>query len=75
MAINNLEDVNNLDDLLSNCDDGMKKLFVKVMNMHAGFQISDRTDKQLIEDIHKEIEKVVNNQPNTIEEGVEENDL
>ena len=75
MAINNLEDVNNLDDLLSNCDDGMTKLFVKVMNMHAGFQISDRTDKQLIEDIHKEIEKVVNKQSSAREEEGEENDL
>jgi hypothetical protein len=57
-------DVHPLEALLEKKDEGLKRLFVKVMNLHAGFQIEERTQKQLFDAVRKEIEQSLPEQSN-----------
>ncbi len=46
-----------LDELLESRGEKMKKLFLKVMNLHAGYQIIPIPEKELLASIRKEIEE------------------
>lgn len=46
-----------LDKLLDNVDDNIRQLFIKVMNLHAAFQIEERSPRQLVDAVRNEIEK------------------
>lgn len=46
-----------LEQLLDSVDDNIRRLFIKVMNLHAGYQIVERSQKQLVDAVRNEIEK------------------
>lgn len=46
-----------LEKLLDSVDDNIRHLFIKVMNLHAGYQIQERSPKQLVDAVRNEIEK------------------
>ena len=46
-----------IDALLDRHDKKMRALFLKVMNAHAGYQISARSDNELLADIREAIEE------------------
>lgn len=46
-----------LDEFLDSVGDDLRYLFIKVMNLHAGFQIVERSPKQLADAVRNEIEK------------------
>ena len=46
-----------LDELLESRGPKMKKLFLRVMNLHAGYQINPMQEKELLASIRKEIEE------------------
>jgi len=48
-----------LRDLLDSSDEAVKRLFVKVMNLHAGYQIEERTKKQLVDAVRSETQRMV----------------
>lgn len=45
-----------LDELLERHSECVQKLFLKVMNLHAGYQINERTDQQLVGEIYTAVE-------------------
>ncbi len=47
-----------LEDLLKQHDEKLRKLFIKVMNLHAGHQVGPvRSQTQLVGEVRKEIEQ------------------
>ncbi len=46
-----------LEVLLDSVDENTKDLFIRVMNLHAGYQIQERSPKQLVDAVRNEIEK------------------
>lgn len=46
-----------LEKLLDSVDGNIRRLFIKVMNLHAAFQIEERSPKQLVDAVRNEIEK------------------
>lgn len=46
-----------LKELLETTDSGLRDLFIKVMNLHAGHQITPRTPSQLAAEVRKHIEE------------------
>jgi hypothetical protein len=52
----NREEDGPLQQLLRDTDGDLKDLFIKVMNLHAGYQIVERSSAQLVAEVRKEIE-------------------
>jgi hypothetical protein len=47
-----------LEELLKERDEKLRKLFIKVMNLHAGHQVgSPRSQSQLVAEVRKEIDQ------------------
>jgi len=47
-----------LEELLKQRDEKLRKLFIKVMNLHAGHQVGPpRSQAQLVAEVRKEIEQ------------------
>lgn len=46
-----------IEDLLEKHDKKMRVLFLKVMNAHAGYQVSTRSDNELLAGIREAIEE------------------
>lgn len=46
-----------LEDLLEKHDEKMRSLFLKVMNAHAAYQVSPRTDSELLSIIRNALKK------------------
>jgi hypothetical protein len=45
-----------LEELLERHSECVQKLFLRVMNLHAGYQINERTDPQLVGEIYSAVE-------------------
>ena len=54
--INPTQDNTPLQQLLQSTDEGVKDLFIRVMNLHAGYQIEERSSAQLTAEVRKAIE-------------------
>ena len=47
-----------LEELLKQHDEKLRKLFIKVMNLHAGYQVGPpRSQAQLVAEVRKEIDQ------------------
>lgn len=51
-----------LEQFLASVDENLRDLFIKVMNLHAGFQIVERSPKQLVDAVRNEIENSLSEQ-------------
>lgn len=51
-----------LRELLERTDQKLAGLFVMVMNFHAGYQLEERSPKQLVDAVRREVERSLNDQ-------------
>lgn len=56
-------DTGSLEQMLLKTDENLKNLFIRVMNLHAGYQIAPRSQVQLAAEVRKEIEESLSQKP------------
>jgi hypothetical protein len=61
-------EAHSLRELLESTDEKLARLFVMVMNCHAGYQLEERSTKQLMDVVRREIENSLNEQNQHIDD-------